>query len=58
MIVPIDPYKALYFPKLFTKAENANVEQMLKKVASTEPGDTIRHRFWMAGAYLYMKAIE
>ena len=50
--LPIDPYKILYRPKLFTKAENAIVAIILNAVAITAPGETSFHLSFIDGAYL------
>lgn len=50
MIVPIDPYKALYLPKLLTNDAKPIEESMLSEVASKTPGELNFHRFLTAGA--------
>ena len=50
IIVPIDPYRILYLPKLFTKAVKPMVTRMDRKVAITEPGETRFHRLVVEGA--------
>ena len=52
IIVPMEPYKALYLPKLFTNNENANDAAKLNVVARIVPGDVNAHLSFIAGAYL------
>jgi hypothetical protein len=52
IILPIEPYKILYLPKLFTKAEKAIVAIILNRVAVIAPGETSFHLFVVDGAYL------
>ncbi len=58
MMVPIDPYKTLYRPKLFTNAEKTMEASMLKKVARMAPGELSFHLFCTAGAYLKIKCCK
>jgi hypothetical protein len=50
IIVPIDPYRILYLPKLLTNAVKPMVTRMDRNVAITEPGETRFHRFVVDGA--------
>ena len=54
----MEPYNALYLPKLFTKVEKPKVTNKLNDAASIVPGDFKLHRFFTAGAILYIKAME
>lgn len=58
MTVPIEPYKILYLPKLFTKTVNPIVTRMLKKVAMVVPGEASFHLVVVEGANRYIKAKE
>jgi hypothetical protein len=50
MMVPIEPYKTLYQPKLFTKIVNPMVTSILKKVSMVAPGEASFHRLVVDGA--------
>ncbi len=54
-MVPIEPYKTLYLPKLFTNNEKPIDEMMLRKVVVMVPGEFSFHLFSTDGAYLKMK---
>ena len=51
IMVPIEPYNALYRPKLFTNAEKPRVAIMLNVVAKITPGELNLHLFCMEGIY-------
>lgn len=52
MIVPNEPYKILYLPKLARKYLNPSVTAMLRIVAIMVPGLKNFHLFVVEGAYL------
>ena len=56
-MVPIEPYRTLYLPKLFTKTENPKEERMLKNVVVIVPGEISFHLFSTEGAYLKINPI-